>query len=135
MGKIDRCVEIEIGGEKRKVKFTISALEELEAMLPERNVFALIQKEHWSISEIVSAALCGLKVFNRKLNRAKVEGWVSEYARKEEKGILDLRLRLLAAVGLSGLVGGEVSAFQEILNALNQPENEYGESEEEAEGK
>lgn len=36
---IKKSVNINIGGEEREAKFTIGALEELEAMLPSHNVF------------------------------------------------------------------------------------------------
>lgn len=112
-----KSVLIEIGGEAKEVKFTIGAIEELESLLPGRNVFELLQQEQWGITDIISTAYCGLKVFDRKLSRLTVEQWVAEYA--ADKGILDLRLRLLAAIGVSGLVGGQKSAFEDILNALD----------------
>ena len=40
---IKKSVNIKIGGEEREAKFTIGALEELEAMLPSHNVFSLMQ--------------------------------------------------------------------------------------------
>ena len=58
--KLNSTVDIEIGGETRKVKFTLGAVEELEAMLPDRNVFMLMKKNFWSVSELVSATYCGL---------------------------------------------------------------------------
>lgn len=112
-----KSVLIEIGGEEKEVKFTIGAIEELESLLPSRNVFELLQQEQWGITDIISVAYCGLKVFDRKISRNTVEKWVTDYA--ADKGILDLRLRLLAAIGISGLVGGQKSAFEDILNALD----------------
>lgn len=112
-----KSVLIEIGGEEKEVKFTIGAIEELESLLPSRNVFELLQQEQWGITDIISVAYCGLKVFNRKISRNTVEKWVTDYA--ADKGILDLRLRLLAGIGISGLVGGQKSAFEDILNALD----------------
>ncbi|MDO4920927.1 MAG: hypothetical protein Q4E64_03750 [Phascolarctobacterium sp.] len=120
---IKRSVKIELGGVEREVKFTIAALEELESLLPRRNVFALLSSEQWGITDIISAAYCGLKACDRKISRQSTAQWVAEYA-AGDKGIYDLRLRLLAAIGLSGLVGGEKSAFENILNTLDDSREE-----------
>lgn len=118
---INRSVKVELGGQEREMKFTISAIEELEALLPSRSVFTLLTSEQWGVTDIVSAAYCGLKVYDRKISRQKVTQWVSDYA-EGERGIYDLRLRIMAAIGLSGLVGGERSAFEDILTALDTEE-------------
>lgn len=125
---IKRSVKIELGGAEREVKFTITALEELESLLPSRNVFMLLTNEQWGVTDIVSAAYCGLKACNRKISRQTAAQWVAEYA-AGGKGIQDLRLRLLAAIGMSGLVGGEKSAFENILNTLEQGQEEDSEEE------
>ena len=66
---IKKSVNINIGGEEREAKFTIGALEELEAMLPSHNVFSLMQKEQWSVTEIIAclycSGICGLVVSDR----------------------------------------------------------------------
>lgn len=120
---IKRSVKIELGGAEREVKFTIAALEELESLLPGRNVFALLGSEQWGVTDIISVCYCGLKACDRKISRQTVAQWVAEYA-AGEKGIYDLRLRLLSAIGLSGLVGGEKSAFEDILNTLDSGQSE-----------
>jgi len=125
--KLNSTVSIEIGGEERKIKFNIGAIEELEAMLPERNVFMLLQKEYWSISEIVAAVYCGLKTFDRKLSKLTVEKWIEKYT--EENDIQVLRLKAFAALGLSGLLTKEKSAFADVLNLLNEREEAKGEEE------
>ena len=126
--KLNSTVDIEIGGETRKVKFTLGAVEELEAMLPERNVFMLMKKNYWSVSEIVSATYCGLKVFDRKLSRMTVEKWIEEYTK--ENDITTLRLYVFAALGLSGFVMKDKSAFIEVLNTLKEEEADQQENEE-----
>lgn len=112
---IKRSVKIDIGGEEREVKFTIQALEELEAMLNGRDVFSLAQKSPWSVTEIVAATYCGLKVYDRKLTYQTAQKWVAEYATTHENGMVELYLKVFAALGLSGLIGGERSAFENIL--------------------
>jgi hypothetical protein len=131
--KLNSTVDIEIGGEMRKIKFTIGAVEELEAMLPEKNLFLLMRKGLWSVSEIVSATYCGLKVFDRKLTKPTVEKWIAEYTK--ENDITTLRLYVFAALGLSGCVGKEKSAFIDVLNALREDAENEGEQEEQDLGK
>lgn len=116
---INRSVKIDIGGEERQLKFTLQALEELECLLPNGNAFLLAQKESWAVNEIVSACYCGLKVYDRKLTRQTVEGWITKYAMENENGMEFLRLRVLVAMGLSGLIGGDRSAFENVLTVLD----------------
>lgn len=123
---INRSVKIDIGGEERQLKFTLQALEELETMLPGGNVFNLAQKEHWAVNEIVSACYCGLKVYDRKLIRQTVEGWITKYALENENGMELIRVRVLVAMGLSGIIGGDRSAFEDVLKALDGKEEEAG---------
>ncbi len=126
--KLNSTVEIEIGGEERKMKFTLGAVEELEAILPEHNIFLLMKKNFWSVSEIVAATYCGLKVFDRKLSRLTVEKWIEEYTKENE--ITTLRLHVFAALGLSGYVTKDKSAFVDVLNILKEKEPESEEDEE-----
>ena len=116
---INRAVKLHIGGEEREIKFTLQALEELEVMLPNRNIFELMTRQTWAMNEIVSAMYCGLKVFDRKLTRELVSQWITSFARDNEHGILKLNAYLIAAIGISGLVGGEKSAFEDVLKALD----------------
>lgn len=119
---INRSVVVELGGEERTLKFTIQAIEELESLLPYGNVFTLAKKEIWSISEIVSACYCALRSTNNTVTRKAVQKWVSEYAAENIDGVPQLRLYLFAALGLSGLIGGEKSAFESILKILGEKE-------------
>lgn len=116
---IHRAVKLHIGGEEREIKFTLQALEELEVLLPNRNVFELMTRQTWAVNEIVSAMYCGLKVFDRKLTRELVSQWITNFVRDNEHGILKLNAYLIAAIGISGLVGGEKSAFEDVLKALD----------------
>lgn len=116
---INRAVKLYIGGEEREIKFTLQALEELEVMLPNRNIFELMTRQTWAMNEIVSAMYCGLKVFDRKLTRELVSQWITSFVRDNEHGILKLNAYLIAAIGISGLVGGEKSAFEDVLKALD----------------
>ena len=132
--KLNSTVTIEIGGEERQLKFTIGAIEELEAYLPSRCIFDLVQKEVWSITEIISATYCALKVFDRKLTRPTVASWITEYT--EENDIQILRTYVFAALGLSGLITKDRSAFVNLLNILQESKKKADEQEAEAtEGK
>ena len=115
---INKSVKINVGGEEREAKFTIGALEELETMLPNHNVFDLIAREFWSITEIVACVYCSLKVNERSLTKAKAQQWVTQYCREKENGMIDLRVRMLAALGVCGLVVGDTKPFENILVAL-----------------
>jgi hypothetical protein len=116
---INRAVKLRIGGEEREVKFTIQALEELEVMLPNRNVFELMQRQSWAMNEIVSALYCGLKVYDRKITRELAIQWITSFVRDNENGIQKINAYLIAAIGVSGLVGGETSAFENLLRVLD----------------
>lgn len=132
--KLNSTVTIEIGGEERQLKFNIGAIEELEASLPTRCIFDLVQKEIWSMTEIVSATYCALKVFDRKLTRATVASWITEYT--EENDIQTLRTHVFAALGLSGLITKERSAFVNLLNILQESKKKEDAQEDEGtEGK
>lgn len=123
---INRAVKLHIGGKEREIKFTIQAIEELEALLPSRNVFELMTRQTWAINEIVSAMYCGLKAFDRKILRQTVEQWIMRYVRENDDGILKLNAYLIAAIGLTGLAGGEKSAFEDVLKALDVEEATEG---------
>lgn len=131
--KLHSTVTLNLGGEDRKIKFTITAVEELEALLTDKNgkgnAFLLMTKDFWSVTEIIAALYCGLKVFDRKLAKATVESWVEEYC--EDKQIMELRLYVMSALGLSGIVVQNKSAFADILNGLNDKKKseEYEEEE------
>lgn len=125
---INKSVKINIGGEEREAKFTIGALEELEAMLPQHNAFELIAREHWSITEIVACVYCSLKVNERTLTKAKAQQWVAQYCREKENGMIDLKVRMLAALGICGLIVGDTKPFENILVALaDETEDEEAE--------
>ncbi len=129
--KLHSTVSLNLGGEDRKMKFTITAIEELEALLTDQNdrgnVFLLMKKEFWSVTEIVAALYCGLKVFDRKTTMAMVKEWVTEYC--EDNQIMELRLYAMSALGLSGLVANNKAAFAEILTVLEDRKSEQVEEE------
>lgn len=127
---IKKSVIINIGGKEREAKFSLGALEELETMLPSRNVYDLMSKEQWSVTEIVACLYCSLKVYERNINRNKLAGWVTNYCADVENGMIDLRLRMLAALGICGLVVSDRGPFDDILAALDDKDEA-----EEAEGK
>lgn len=124
---INRSITLEIGGQERTVKYTIAALEELETLLTSHNAIALMSGGIWSMTDTVSAAYCGLKSTDRRVTRPKAAEWVAAYVR--EHGLAELQMRLGAAIGLSGLLGGEVSAFEDILAGLDAPKDEEADEE------
>lgn len=129
--KLHSTVTVNLGGEDRKIKFTVTAVEELEALLTNKNgvgnAFLLMQKDFWSVTEIIAAMYCGLKVFDRKLSMATVKSWIEEYC--EDSQIVTLRLYAMSALGLSGLVVRNKSAFEEILSGLETKNTEEGSGE------
>lgn len=112
-------ITINIGGEERRIKFNIAAIQELESLLESHNVMELFQSQTWSVTDIVSACYCSLKACDNKITRPKVQAWVEDYAAESETGIYGLQVYLIAALGLSGLTGKDKSAFEDILNNLN----------------
>lgn len=112
-------ITINIGGEERRIKFNIAAIQELESLLDGKNVMALFDGKTWSVTDIVSACYCGLKAYDRTITRQRVIEWVDEYAGKNEQGVYGLQVYLIAALGTSGLMGNQKSAFEEILNTLD----------------
>jgi hypothetical protein len=95
-------------------------------LLPNRNVFELMTRRNWAVNEIVSAMYCGLKVYNRKITRDTVEQWISKFAEENSNGIFKLNAYMIAAIGVSGLVGGERSNFEDILRSLDTKEASEG---------
>lgn len=128
--RIDRSVDIEIGGTVRRLRFSVGAFEELEAMLKHLpgGIVDLLAKQVWTVSETVSALLCGLKWEERGLQRTTVQSWVADYCRNTENGFGELHARIVAAAGLSGLFGS-TTAFEDILKSLEAAESEAGDTE------
>ena len=124
----DRSVDIELGGEVRRLRYSVQALEELEALLPGMpgGVLDLMRLDVWPISYTVSAVLCGLKWENRTLRRETVQGWVAEYCRNNPQGLDFLHVKAAAAIGYSGMVG-DASAFDEVLNLIQGDEDDDNE--------
>lgn len=118
MGKIDRSLEIELGGETRKLRFSIAALEELEARTKKSALsLALEAPLALTVTEMIDIAHIGLKHQDRKLSRDTVAGWVADYMRNNPA--YTLNILLCAALGYSGLCG-EVSVFEEMANRLKR---------------
>lgn len=112
-------ITINIGGEERRIKFNIAAIQELESLLDGKNVMALFDGKTWSVTDIVSACYCGLKACDRTISRQRVLEWVEDYASDSEQGVYGLQVYLIAALGTSGLMGSNKSAFEDILNTLD----------------
>ena len=70
-------ITIPLGGEDRRIKFTINAIQELEAQIDGKNVMLLMQDRVWSVTDIVSACHCALRTFDNTITRRKVQEWVA----------------------------------------------------------
>lgn len=114
ISKIDRSVLLNIGGEERRLKFTVGALEELESYLPSRNIYKQMQDIPFAFGVLATAVWIGLKWQDKKLRRETVLEWINEYNSSNEAS--DLFNKTYAAIGLSGMFGSDVSVFAEIAN-------------------
>lgn len=128
--QVRRTVDINIFGEEHQLKFTINALEMLEATTDERNVSILATKPVWSLKDVVSGIHAGLKWQIPKLTREQVKDGVQILIR--ETSIYELQGMITAAIGLSGLVFGDAarSPFAEILPDQKQSGDDSDEDEE-----
>ena len=128
--QVRRTVDLNIFGEEHQLKFTINALEMLEATTDERNVSILATKPVWSLKDVVSGIHAGLKWQIPKLTREQVKDGVQILIR--ETSIYELQGLITAAIGLSGLVFGDAarSPFAEILPDKKQSGDDSDEDEE-----
>lgn len=115
---IKRSVKIVLGGEEREIKYTINAIEEIESKLSKHNIFEFINQQPWSFTDLTYVLYCGLKSKDNSLRLEQVVSWIEEYAQEQENGYSNLPHYILAALGISGLIGGNKSAFENILKSL-----------------
>ena len=100
---LNRSVMIEIGGKERELKFTIQALEQLEALLPERNIYKVFLDPPFSITNLVRFIFVGLRSTDNKVTMDKVYKWVEEWL--EEKPAEELQEIIGEALLKSGVLG------------------------------
>jgi hypothetical protein len=118
MGIFDRSLEIELGGEVRKLRYSIARLEELEARTKKSALnIALNPPLDLTVTELIDVAHVGLKWQDGKLTRDTVADWVAAYMR--ENPAYTLNVLLCAAIGYSGLAG-DVSVFEEMVSRLTK---------------
>lgn len=115
---IKRSVKIVLGGEEREIKYTINAIEEIESKLSKHNIFEFINQQPWSFTDMTYVLYCGLKSKDNSLRLEQVVSWIEEYAQEQENGYSNLPHYIFAALGISGLIGGNKSAFENILKSL-----------------
>ena len=116
MSKIDKTVDIFIGGKDRKMRFDINGILELEAHIPEKNIMTLMSKGlRFSFDTLIYAVWIGLKYEDKLLDLKKVQGWVVQYIQTHEDGYAKLAGFVYGAIGLSGLTGGKVSLFEDVI--------------------
>lgn len=116
-------IMLPLGGEERQIKFTINAIQEMEAQIFDKNVLTMMSREVWSITDIITACYCGLRACDKTVTRPKVQEWVVEYASQQESGIMHLQMILSGAIGISGLIGTkQKSVFEGILANVNKTE-------------
>lgn len=124
--KARRTVDINIFGREHQLKFTINALEMLEATTDDRSITVTATKPVWSMKDIISGLHAGLKWQLPKLTRDQVKDGVQALLR--ETSMFEIQSLITAAIGLSGLVFGDAarSPFADILSeeADNSAEGE-----------
>ena len=124
--KTRRTVDINIFGGEHQLKFTINALEMLEATTDDRSITVTATKPVWSMKDIISGLHAGLKWQLPKLTRDQVKDGVQALLR--ETSMFEIQSLITAAIGLSGLVFGDAarSPFADILSeeADNSAEGE-----------
>lgn len=128
MNKIDKTVSIFIGGKERKMRFNINAILELESKIPEKNITTLIGAGTFSMDTLITATWIGLKYQDKLLDIKKVKKWVADYL--VENSYAKLYALVLGAIGISGLCGGNISLFQDVIakaNAIDEDEPEENE--------
>lgn len=117
-------IMLPLGGEDRQIKFTINAIQEMEAHIFDKNVLTMMSREVWSITDIITVCYCGLRACDKTVTRKEVQEWVVEYASQKESGIMHLQMILSGAIGISGLIGTkQKSVFEGILANVNNTES------------
>ena len=124
MAKIDRSVIIELDGEEKKIRFDLSALEELEAKIGKSAMTMMQNPNEWGVNGLVTALWVALKSREKKLTREEVKRMVSEYINDggEANALLE---SVYAAIGLSGFFG-DVSIFKDMLKRNDDEDIEEG---------
>jgi hypothetical protein len=116
-------IMLPLGGEERQIKFTINAIQEMEAQIFDKNVLTMMSREVWSITDIITVCYCGLRACDKTVTRKEVQEWVAEYASQQESGIMHLQMILSGAIGISGLIGAkQKSVFEGILANVTNTE-------------
>ena len=100
---LNRSVLIDIGGKERELKYTIQALEQLEALIPERNVYKAFLNPPFSMTNLVRFLFVGLRSTDKKVTMDKVYKWVDEWL--EEKPAEALQEIVGEALIKSGVMG------------------------------
>jgi hypothetical protein len=119
MTNFDKSLDLEIGGESKKLKFTVGAILELEKSLGKSALaLALEPPLNLSVGDLVEMAYHGLKHADKKLTRQQTADWVMEYLRSHDT--YNLSVMLAGALGLSG-IAGDVSVFADMIARLTQP--------------
>lgn len=128
MGKLDRSVDINIGGETRHLKFTIARIEEVEAKTGKSALtIALDPPSDLKITELIDLVHIGLRHENSSLARETVASWVEDFL--SANPIYTLNILVVGALGFSGLAG-EVSAFETMMKRLTKKSEKSGKSDE-----
>lgn len=128
MNRIDRTVDIYIGGKARKMRFNINSIVELERRIPEKNIFVLMQKGAFPLESLIAATWAGLRYQDKFLDIKTVTRWVDEYL--AQYSYQKLFALVYGAIGLSGLMHKDVSLFEDIIkkaNALDDADEEEAE--------
>ena len=100
---LNRSVMIDIGGKERELKFTIQALEQLEGLLPERNIYKVFLDPPFSMTNLVRFIFVGLRSTDKKVTMDKTREWMEEWL--EEKPVEALQEIVGEALMKSGVMG------------------------------
>lgn len=123
INKIDGSISLNIGGENRKIKFSLNSLIEVESYLPNRHLFQTVQNGNGilSISVLAIATWVGLKYQDKKLSQETVVQWVEEHLQENE--LQDFHQLILGAMGILGTLGDK-SVYKEMLAKSYKKEDE-----------
>lgn len=112
ISKIDGTLTLEIGGKSRKIKYPITAIEELESYLPSNSIHDLPTR--FGITLLITATWIGLKWEDKKLQRKVVTEWVEEYLKTTASG--DLYRKIYKVLELSGIYGPDEDGLENTLD-------------------
>lgn len=108
---LNRSVMIEIGGKERELKFTIQAVEQLEAIIPEKNIYKVVANPPISVTNVCRCLYVGLRSTDKKVTMEKVHEWLREWL--DNNDAEDMQNILGEALAKAGVFGKVKQIFGE----------------------